>query len=164
MKHILVFAVLSFSSFVFGTDIANFKSGLVCTDGENFGWISHEEQKIHITGQSKCTYNKKSMPCTWYGYQFDYENFPKDSKLDCKISSSEVVSFGNPKEELDSETVVASYEIELPELSGHFFNPQYSGLSNLRAELYSTYHHTECFYKGRRVFEFNREYVYPAKP
>ncbi len=142
--------------------ITNVKSGLVCLYKFEAGvgylddaHVCFETEDIYITGQSECVFDGRAEPCTWYGYEFDYDN--KSSSpviLTCKYSSHEDTVVGNPDGIWGED--ISSYEITLEPGKNHFSNPQYTvyrtGLGeNPRRRV------TVCGIEGQQAFvsEFN---------
>ena len=162
-KYLLILIIL-FSATASAVEIENFKSGLACTDGETFGWICHEVEKIYVTGQGKCTYNGEVKPCTWHGYEFDYKGITDDTAIECKVSSSYPINLGNPNEVTDNDIQEASYVLPVPVGDGHFFNPQYAVLAVPDGPPYVRAEKTECYSGDRKLFEYSKQYIYPKNP
>jgi hypothetical protein len=156
--------MLMLSLKVSALEIKNFKSGLVCTDGKTYTWLCHEVEKIYVTGQGSCTFNKETIPCTWHGISFDYKNMTKKSEISCKSSTTEKMKIGNPNEEESDEVKEYTYTLPVKLGEGHFFNPQFVGLYANAQAPFSTFAHTTCSAEGKVVFEFNKEFIYPKKP
>lgn len=145
--------------------ISNFKSGLVCpftahADGslERDGFICVETDKLFITGQSRCDFDGKLYPCSWYGFQFEYVNNTKSpQKLSCVVKSEEDRVYGNPKTQSEKSVKEYEYEIEIQIGAGRFYNPQYSlfGGSNTSKS------QTVCSYSDKKLFELQREFINP---
>ena len=117
-------------------EISNFRSGLACTnstqvEGRN-GWICHPTELILVTDQGSCVFNKEKRLCTWYGFEFDYRSVEKGTKLHCTSTMSEPGNSGNPRGLVKKDSASDTYELELPEKEGHFYNPQYIAF-NLQA-------------------------------
>ncbi len=110
-------------------EIANFKSGLVCSSPKSArvadGWICHETQDILVTDQSRCVYDGATKRCTWFGFEFDYTANEIGTKLQCQVETSHPTSPGNPSKVLAKDVTSQSHEFELEGANGHFFNPMY---------------------------------------
>jgi len=143
-------------------EIKNFKSGLVCTDKKTFGWVCHNVEDIYVTGQSQCTFNNKSIPCTWYGFSFDYEKNRKGDVISCEYSSSDQAVVGNPKKIINDKSNVTSYTFELKEEKGHFYNPQYTGLSVSSVDKSLQTGYTVCKSKEGVLFDFSYRFHLPV--
>lgn len=143
-----------------GLTITNLKVGMVCRSNAN-PEICSETNDMKITGEGRCVYNGKSIPCTWYGYSFDYQLAGSSTKLQCIATSSVAVNYGNPKEELKRDAKETRYEIELTRESHHFVNPQYSSAgSGIEGDVHST---QSCAYEGKNVFQFAITLHYPNR-
>ena len=142
-------------------EVSNFKSGPACTDNESFGWICHNTKDVYVTGQSKCTWNGESKPCTWYGFEFDYSGNKKGATIDCKYQMSELGSEGNPNEVIKTKSNSGSYSLTLKEESGHFYNPQYMLLSTQPREKALLKSNTICSLEGATIFEFGFNVNFP---
>jgi hypothetical protein len=164
MTKYFAFLLFIFSVPAGAIEIVNFKSGLACTDGETFGWVCHETDKVYVTGQGKCTYNGEARACTWHGYEFDYKGITDETVIECKLTASYPFNFGNPNEETDINTTSTTYVLPVPVGDGHFFNPQYVALVAPEKPPYVRDETTECYAGETKLFEFNKQYVYPKNP
>ena len=130
--------------------ISNLKVGTVCSPEGDLE-ICQETSNIIISGKQRCVYDGNTVPCTWYGFSFDYRTTAAAVKLQCFSSSSEAGDIGNPNGVLHRNVRQNDYELELNISGHHFFNPQYSvfvaTLKDVREDTY-------CVYKGKRVIEF----------
>lgn len=141
--------------------VSDFKAGLACTDGRSFGWVCHKTTEIYITGQGQCISNRKSVPCTWYGFSFKYNNYKLGTKIKCKHYSSVPVSFGNPKSVSKKNVKFIKFNIELKKPSGEYYHPQYSVLAKPPKGVNVRKARTECTYKGEKLFDFKFNFHLP---
>lgn len=108
-----------------GTQISNFAFGLVCSDSLDNPHVCSKTNDIVVTGGSRCVYDREVVPCTWYGFEFDYL-LPKDSvALACRWSSSDRQNIGNPDSVIATNVRDGTFELVLKGRAGHFVNPQY---------------------------------------
>ena len=109
--------------------VANLRSGLACTSGSpskgQDGWICQPTDLILVTDNGNCVYDGKKELCTWHGFEFDYSASRPGLKLQCTWRSDRPADDGNPEKVKAKATNSIHYELELPEKSGHLFNPQY---------------------------------------
>ena len=146
-------------------DISNFKSGLACTHtkltDEGSGWICQPTEDVLVTDQGSCVFNGVTKPCTWIGFEFDYKNAKKDTKLQCVVESSEPTDHGNPGELISNDATSQNYELPLDGESGHFFNPQYF-IFNVRSKSNALLvNKGSCKEDGIIVFEFKFNMHFP---
>ena len=143
--------------------IKNVKSGLVCThkidetgDYISDAHICFETEDIYVTGQGRCVFNGETKLCTWYGFEFDYNNKTNAPvPLTCHFSSDRDSVLGNPKgikDEDFSDTEISAYEILLKPGKGHISNPQYTLLS-LAGQGKTTVTLNKCEIEGQHVFD-----------
>lgn len=110
-------------------EVTNVKFGLVCSFAEPQqgveGWVCHQTDDIFLTDQSRCVYDRTTMPCTWFGFEFDYTAQQERVKLQCLTETSHPKSSGNPSGVLAGDVTSSSFSLELERQKGHFFNPMY---------------------------------------
>lgn len=149
--------------------ITNVKSGLFCMskyekDGRYTSdpHVCFETENIKVTGQGRCIFDGKTKPCTWYGYEFDYDNSSETPIiLTCEFSLDSNSIVGNPEGVLDDN--ISSYDVSLDPGEGYFSNPQYS--------LYRTSFGenprqitTACHIDGKQVFKVKYNIHMPTQP
>lgn len=164
MKYIFIVLSMMVSLNASALEITNFKSGLVCTDGKTFAWLCHEVDRVYVTGQGSCTYNKKTIPCSWHGFSFDYKNMTKESEISCSVSMTEKMNIGNPEEVQQNEVKEHTYILPVNLGDGFFINPQYVGLPKNNQTSFSNFEKTTCSSEGKTVFEFKFEFIFPKSP
>ncbi len=162
MKTLFGFVLVLASSHAMGLDISNFKSGLACTDSKTFGWICHETEEIHITGQGRCTWNGEEKACTWHGFQFDYSGNTKDTIIECEYESSAMLNEGNPDEVIADNVDKGSYSFSVDGEEGHFFNPQYFIFAVQPINSSRLYSETTCSVSGKHVFSYKLTAIFPT--
>lgn len=140
-------------------EIENFKFGVVCTDDRTFAWVCFETDEIQISGQGRCIYDGEELPCTWYGYQFDYSGAESGAILQCEISINAPTTLGNPAGVVSVDATSFAFEIELNEGEGHIYEGQYSIFSVNAAPREDV---TVCTHQGKEVFRYRARYVYPT--
>ncbi len=151
------------------SEISNFRSGIACPAQQTIGQpspvsrICFDTNVVQITGQSTCTYNNQQLPCTWYGFEFDYADFPENAELSCKLTSNRMGDFGNPDGISQKNSAAYEYAISVPAGNGHFFNPQYSVFTYSNSEESIIEETTSCSLEGEELFRFERRLVYPER-
>lgn len=165
MSLLIPLLALAASQPVAPVEITNFRFGLVCshtrrTEDES-GWICQPTQDIPITDQGSCIFNGEKKRCTWYGFEFAYKAAQPGAKLQCTTQASRPFTAGNPSEEL-GESTTHSYELELEQRQGRFFNPQYTVFAVRSKENSDIRHTTVCRSEGAVVFEYSFTERYPV--
>lgn len=147
-------------------EIHNFKSGLVCpvqpnrnNEHRSGGWICFETETVNITGQGRCVFDGEEMPCTWYGYEFDYNSAAVDDEIACVSTSSESGDIGNPEQIEKSDATTYQYSIKLEPGTGRYYNPQYSVFTRLGEPVVRD--ETICSVAGQELFRFQFQLIFP---
>jgi len=156
---LLLFSLSSQSS---ALEISNFTSGLACTDGHSFGWICHDTEVIHLTGQGKCNWDGEEKPCTWYGFEFEYAGNKEVDSIECRYSSSYPSAAGNPQGVESEESSEGTFTLQLEEGEGRFYNPQYSLFAVQPEDGAIQIIETICYMEGATLFDYRFEIHYPV--
>lgn len=133
--------------------IENFRSGLACTHttqvaGRN-GWICQQTDLVLVTDQGLCNFDGQDKRCTWFGFEFDYVAPKPGTKIQCEAATSVPSSEGNSSGIRTRHSKTSKYELELPAVAGHFFNPQYWIFNLQSAEDDDVLYETVCRHQGR---------------
>jgi hypothetical protein len=147
-------------------EITNFRSGLACTETklmeDGSGWICQPTEDVLVTDQGVCVFNGTEKPCTWIGFEFDYQGAKKSTTLQCQSETSAPVDAGNPEQLIAKDANSQPYELELKSESGHFFNPQYF-VFGVRSKGRETLINTGyCKLDGQIVFEYRFNIRFPT--
>jgi len=150
-------------------EVTNVKSGLMCL--YNFdekgqykydARVCFKTEDIPITGQGRCVFNGENKLCTWYGFEFDYNNKTDAAiPLTCHFTSTSKDVIGNP--EGIKEDDFSSYDIMLEPGIHHFSNPQYTLFRYAPLEE-SSVNVNKCEVEGREVFKTRFNMILPAEP
>ena len=161
MRYAL-FLVMSLISFqASAIEITNFTSGLACTDGHSLGWICHETEEVHLTGQGTCTWDGEDYPCTWYGFEFEYSGNDDNLEISCQFTTSQSATSGNPKGVIEDSSETGSFSFKLEGEKGRFYNPQYSLLATKPEYRAVQTIETTCEADETHLFEFRFNVHYP---
>jgi hypothetical protein len=148
--------------------ISNLRSGLACMQSSpgtgQSGWICQPTELILVTDQGSCVYDRKQEPCTWHGFEFDYSAPKPGVKLQCVANASRPMDSGTPEKVLDRNVSTHRFELELPEASGHFFNPQYYLYTLQTDDRPDPVEETACSYNGTVVFRVRFRFRFPRAP
>lgn len=150
--------------------LLNFRSGPVCRDPDLVDERREkgrppsdricEEKNILIRGQDGCVFDGEWKRCTWWGYEFDYENADPDQPLVCAWTRSRPTDVGNSEGIRESGVMTGTDEIELPQESGHFFGPGYD--VHLPVPWMTIDVRYACTYRGEPAFEFEHRVVFSS--
>jgi hypothetical protein len=148
--------------------VSNFTSGLACTrstavEGRS-GWICQPTDLVLMTDQGDCVYDGKKELCTWFGFEFDYVAGSAGRKLQCHTHDSRPADEGNYEGVRHENATDYDWELELPEASGHFYNPQYYVVGLRPAGDHDVVTHTTCSSAGQKVIEFGFRIRFPVDP
>lgn len=146
-------------------EIANVRSGPACPKPgdttRQVGRICFQAEDIHITGQGACFYDKDEVPCTWYGFEFDYSGAMEGDKITCAYTTSEPADVGDPDGVTNAASTSGEYELSLKPGASHFFNPQYSVLRYVREQIPDIRDETVCSFDGEELFRFKFNLISP---
>jgi hypothetical protein len=152
-----------YSNSTLAIEVTNFKFGLVCPNAESdVGWVCHQVKNIPITGQGQCVFDGKRVPCTWYGFSFNYTDAHASDVFQCTHTTSQPTTYGNPSGVLSKGTS-GKYEFTVSEGEGKFFNPQYAVFAVERKGKEIESEHTECSVNGKSAFSFDVNYIFPVE-
>jgi len=154
-------------------EITNVKSGLICPHKidekgayKYDAYVCFETEDINITGQGRCVFNGETKLCTWYGFEFDYNNKTNAPvPLTCHFTSEGHTVIGNPneiKESNFSKAQVSTYEILLEPGKNHFSNPQYT-IFSLAKQGTTNVTNNKCEIEGRHVFDAKFNITLPVQ-
>ena len=148
-------------------EIQNFRSGLVCehlaNDQETAEWICFDTEIIHITGQGRCVYDAQVEPCTWYGFEFDYDNLSVDETISCVSQSSKSGDIGNPQGIDKYNTRTYKYALDLEPGAGRYYHPQYSLVRRVgnQQKHFEVTEDTICSLGDKELFQYRLRLVFP---
>jgi hypothetical protein len=149
---------------VSAVEISNFRSGLSChgasPDGRS-GWICQPTERVLVTDQGMCRYNREDHPCTWVGFEFEFQRAKPGTELRCTVTQSAPGEFGNPEGKSAEPTTEQEFALPLESAEGRFFNPQYflyaarpAGNNTLDVE-------GRCSFEGEDLFRYRYHLVFP---
>jgi hypothetical protein len=99
--------------------VAGFRSGRVCHDGANPSGVCETVVDIQVNGSEQCPRGGASAPCTWYGFEFDYQNADPAQPLVCSSSGASEDFLGSMVAGV-LRAAPATEGTELGNLLGHF--------------------------------------------
>lgn len=137
--------------------ISNLKYGTMC--GAPDMHVCSEASDIAIDGTERCVYDRREIPCNWYGFSFDYSPKQGSFKIACDMAMDYDANMGNPAGVVSKDTKSFHYEVALS--GGHFANPQYKGHEKFDGIQNLT---ETCSYRGQKLFEFALQFHYVNAP
>lgn len=142
-------------------EIKNFKAGLVCGVHPERR-ICFETETIYITGQGRCVFKDEELPCTWYGFEFEYKNAAANEEVTCVDANNKPLRFGNPEqiEKVNSNTFRYSFTLEPGD--DRFYNPQYSIFKFQTEGDNEILSETVCSIDDEELFRFKFRIIYPT--
>lgn len=150
-------------------EIDNVRSGLVCGTNEEAepirqpvpARVCYQTEEVYITGQATCELNGKSIPCTWYGFEFDYSGLAEDEIITCRSQGEFLSSFGDPQQIIASDVIDFEYTLGVPKGDGHFFNPQYTAFMYRPVGFGREETRTTCYSGETELFSFDQTLILP---
>ena len=150
--------------------IENFKSGLLCpnpssgeVDPKHHRHTCFETEYIVITGQGQCPLGQDELPCTWYGFEFDYKNAQPDQNLYCTVKTEYTETFGKQKKIANKPEKAHEYVLKLNASDTHLFYPQYTLFNPSSETTISEIQSTTCSDGSREVINYTQTLIYPEK-
>lgn len=128
--------------------IGNLQYGPLCgsPEGEK---VCTQSSDVEITGKGRCVYDKREIPCTWYGFSFDYA--PKEGvEIDCDMVMDRTTNMGNPQGIVAKDASSMHYQIDLRGEGGHHVQAQYAGSEGFKGVEQIK---QICSYEGEKLFE-----------
>jgi hypothetical protein len=104
--------------------ISNFVAGYVCERDGNQE-VCRESDVIEVKGESVCDWSGEKRRCTWFGYEFDYENADPAVPLECVYERSNPSDEGGRDGLRQRKATTGEFELKLDASSGHSVNPGY---------------------------------------
>lgn len=148
-------------------EISNVKVGLACVKttlepGQD-GWVCQPTKDIYVVDQGSCVYDKREVPCTWHGLEFDYKGAKPGARLVCNVTSSQPSVLGNPKSAAKSGAKQLTYELRLDKSEGHHFEAQYMVFELREVSSADVADHTQCSLDGHVVLSYDQVFHFPVK-
>lgn len=147
--------------------IQNFRSGPVCDEGS--GDVGRppssricEGTDIPIRGLETCVFNEARMPCTWWGFEFEYQNARPGVPLTCVWTRSRPGTEGNWEGVRSRGIATDSIHIDLGGTAGHTFFPAFDVYTDDIAWPVVDVEFT-CSYGGHRAFSATHRLLFSSQ-
>lgn len=138
--------------------IWNFVSGEVCR-GEGDAEVGQTpsdrvcaSQTVPIRGRDICIWAGEERRCTWFGFEFDYENADPHEPITCVWTRSRPVDEGNWEEVRNRGITTDTVQVKLQDVSGHHFEPGYNLFGAVPDPWVVVTMYYDCTYRGETVF------------
>jgi len=152
--------------------IWNFVSGPVCPDAD----LADERRQrgqppsdricqgndVPIQGKDGCIWSGEHKRCTWYGFEFDYENADPDIPLVCVWTRSRPGREGDAAGVRSEGLPTGTTEVALKEESGHYFSPGYDLYQAVTFPWGIVRLGYDCSYKGAPAFQTSFRLIYSS--
>jgi len=134
-----------------GIHIKGIRSGELCADATGTDNVCTTETMLSVKGADTCLGDdRKSYPCTRYGYRFDYEGATPGTEIRCQTTRND--GFNKQQKE---------YSISLDSDAGSVFQPEWIGYGPVERRVMLTEVH-ECSYRGELLATI--EYIITYEP
>jgi len=117
---------------------------------------------VPIRGDDGCIWSGEHRRCTWYGFEFDYENAAPDVPLTCVWTRSQPGKEGNREGVRSQGLATDTIEIELEGESGHFFSPGYDLYQAVSFPWGIVRLHYDCSYRNQPAFQASFRLIYSS--
>lgn len=139
-------------------EVSGLRSGPVCNAGAGkVGRAPSDSicpsRSVLMRGKDTCVFDGNEIPCTWWGFEFDYRNAVVGVPLVCVWVRSLPGTEGNYEGVRSSNATTDTIAIHFPADSGHLFHPGFDGIPpQLPPTLIPVHVTFDCSYQGRPVF------------
>jgi hypothetical protein len=82
--------------------------------------VCEEGLDIKIDGRDTCRFDRKTVPCNWFGSEFDYEGIDPNIPIRCTWVRSRPANEGNWEGIRRRQATTGTTELRLPGVCGHF--------------------------------------------
>lgn len=149
-------------------EVTGFRSGPVC--GAGAGEVGRApsdsicpSRSVLMRGKDTCVYDGAEVPCTWWGFEFDYRHAVPNLPMVCIWERSVPSDEGNYAGVRSRNISVDTIAIHFPADSGHLFHPGFDTVPrdlNVRwAEVRLT---IGCSYRTQRLFTANYRMIFSS--
>ncbi len=146
--------------------LSNLSSGRLCDedgggaiDVHGEGTFCDPSGDVEIRGEGRCVYAGEERPCTWFGFEFDYENKDPREPITCVWTRSRAADEGDPEEVRKRSATADTFDLAIEDASGHYYHPVYQiyGVTPSRVVVDMEYH---CAYREEEVLETSYRLIF----
>lgn len=139
-------------------------SGLICGRPGVDQRVCFATSTIYVTGEGRCVYDGRDVPCTWFGVSFHYDARDSTDTLTCKWTSSYPVDEGNPGSVRSAQVSTGTLQMVLLKADHYHFEPLYAVLpTDPRAIGMVVTTRYSCASAGHTMADFTFEQHYPER-
>lgn len=120
-----------------------------------------ESRDVAVRGEDVCIFAGERRRCTWWGFEFDYENADPSIPLICTTTRSVPGNLGNHEGIRNPNATSATGETPIESVNGHLFSPGYE-LFIPAATWLVVDMHLNCTYGGEPAFETDVRVVHSS--
>ncbi len=143
--------------------LSNVRSGRICFDADGAKRVCEETVDITVDGRDQCQFNRRPVPCTWFGSEFDYEGFDPNIPIRCTWVRSRPADEGNSKGIRRRQATTGTTEFRLPGVCGHFVSAGFQNyVKPLEGRNEAVSARFNCSYDGKPLFDV--EYRFHFEP
>lgn len=154
--------------------ISNFVFGTICRRDEETGAVSAEigvdadgdiceATKVPIRGRGRCMYAGEEKPCTWFGFEFDFENKDPEEPITCTWTRSVPADEGTTVEVTKRGIMSDTFDLRIgDDTSGHYRNPMYWVYRPQTAPWIVADMDLNCRYRGQPVVETQWKLIFSS--
>jgi len=117
---------------------------------------------VPIQGKDGCIWSGEHKRCTWYGFEFDYENADPGVPLVCVWTRSRPGREGDAAGVRSEGLSTGTTEVALEGESGHYFSPGYDLYQAVTFPWGIVRLGYDCTYKGAPAFQASFRLIYSS--
>jgi len=146
--------------------VSGLRSGPVCNAGAGeVGRAPSDSicpsRSVLMRGKDTCVYDSKEVPCTWWGFAFDYRNAVPSVPMVCIWERSVPSNEGNYQGVRSRNISIDTITIAFPADSGYLFHPGFDVVPRDLTVSWAAVQLTiACTYRERPLFTANYRMIF----
>jgi len=134
--------------------LSNFRSGKLCVDANGDKSVCVEQVDVTVDGADRCGFDGRQVPCTWFGFEFDFLDADPVVPLVCAWERSVPGNMGNLDGIVERDTSSGVGSVLLPGADGHYVYANFQVHSTppgaVPSQIISKF---DCSYAGVALFD-----------